>query len=205
MRTSPYPIPPSRTWTVTVLAMYASLALAGGIVLLVLVTSYQPVEGVLVLGLWGGLSLVSSLACVYGVARGRYRWEWMGCWGIVAGTSVYVAVTVLGIVGLPVLLLLVLILAVSIGGLWVAAGSRHWPAWILGGVLAVTGLSSLTATVMGDTLPVFLSSLPTLLVFLYAIGRTLARAIVLSLLDMAERRRLIATRTGETPEVPADG
>lgn len=154
MRTSPYPIPPSRTWTVTALATYSALALAGGIVLLVLVASHQPVEGVLVLGLWGGLTLPSALACVYGVARGRYRWEWMGVWGIVAGTGVYLTVTVVN--------------TIQVG----------------------------TATL--------LTSLPTLLVFAYAVGRTLDRAIVLSLIDLQARRRVIATRTGEIPEVPVD-
>lgn len=205
MRTTPYPDPPSRTWAVAALATYAALALAGGIVLLVLATSPQPPEGVLVLGLWGGLSLVSSLACVWGVAQTEYRWEWFGCWGIVAGTSVYLVVTVLGIVGLPVLLLLILTLATAIGFLWAAAGSRHWYLWIGAGVIASAGLITVISNAMGDGFAVLLTSAPTLLVFLYAVGITLGRAIHLSLLDMQARRHVIATRTGEIPEVPANG
>ena len=96
MRRHPYPIPPSRTWTATALATYGALALAGGIVLTVLATSPQQGTGILVLGLWGGLTLPSALACVWGVWRDRYRWEWAGCWGVVAGTSVYLVVTIMG-------------------------------------------------------------------------------------------------------------
>lgn len=137
-------------------ATYAALALAGGIVLFVLATSAQPVEGLLVLGLWGGLTFPSALACVWGVVRNRYRWEWIGAWGIVMGTSVYLVVTTMGTI---------------------AAG----PA-------------------------VLLTSMPTLLVFLYAVGRTLGRAIQLSLIDMQARRQVLIVQaiTGEIPEVPVD-
>lgn len=154
MRTHPYPVPPSRTWTATMLATYGALAVAGGIVLIVLATSPQPPEGVFVLGIWGVLSLAGSLACMWGVVRNRYRWEWFGAWGIVAGNSVYLAVTILGTI-------------------------QAGPA-------------------------VLLTSAPTLLVFLYAVGRTLGRAIQLSLLDMHARRRVQA-RTGEISEVPLHG
>lgn len=154
MRSTPYPVPPSRIWTVTAIATYGALALAGAIVLAVLVTSHQPATGVLVLGVWGTLTVLSSLACVWGVARDRYRWEWMGCWGIVMGTSVYLVVTIMGTI---------------------EAGP---------GAL--------------------LTSAPTILVFAYAVGRTLGRAIHLSLIDLDARRRVIATRTGEIPEVRVD-
>lgn len=202
MRTTPYPQPPSRTWSVTMVGTYAALALAGAIVLFVLATSAQPLEGVLVLGLWGGLSLLSSLACLYGVARDRYRWEWLGTWGIVAGTSVYVAVTVLGLVGLSVLLLLVLMLAVAVGGLTVAVRSRFWLLWAPFTALTVAGIGAVVVTSLGDALGVFLTSLPTILVFVYAVGRTLGRAIQLSLIDMQARRQVLAEAiTGEIPEV----
>lgn len=154
MRTTPYPQPPSRSWSVTMAGTYTALALAGAIVLYVLATSAQPAEGVLVLGLWGGLTLASSLACLYGVLRDRYRWEWLGTWGIVAGTSVYLVVTTMGTI---------------------QAGPD-----------------------------VLLTSLPTLLVFAYAVGRTLGRAIQLSLIDMQARRQVLAAAiTGEIPEVPS--
>ncbi|HEX7352474.1 hypothetical protein [Brachybacterium sp.] len=154
MRTTPYPVPPSRSWTVTALLTYGALALAGGIVLYVVASSGQPIEGWVVLGIWGGLTFPSALACVWGVARDRYRWEWMGCWGIVMGTSVYLAVTAMGV------------------------------------------LAADTETII--------ASAPTLLFFVYGLGRTLGRAIVLSLIDLEARRRVVATRTGEIPEVPVD-
>lgn len=202
MRTTPYPRPPSKSWSVTMLGTYGGLALAGGLVLVVLAISNQPLEGVLVLGLWGGLSLLSSIACLYGVARDRYRWEWLGAWGIVAGTSVYIAVTVLGLVGLPVLLLLVLMLAVTVGGLTVAVRSRFWLLWVAATALTVAGIGAVVVTNLGNTLGVFLASLPTILVFVYAVGRTLARAIQLSLIDMqARRQKLAEAATGEFPEV----
>lgn len=96
MRTNPYPVPPSRTWTLAALATYGALAIAGGIVLFVLATSFQPVTGVLVLGLWGGLTCPSALACFYGVARGRYRVEWIASWVLAMGMTVYLVVTIMG-------------------------------------------------------------------------------------------------------------
>lgn len=154
MRSTPYPVPPSRTWTLTALATYGALALAGAIVLYVVVTSGQPVQGSVVLGLWGGLTLPSALACMWGIARDRYRLEWMGCWGIVMGTSIYLAVTIVGLV-------------------------HQGP-------------------------DVVITSAPTVLFFIYGLGRTLGRAIVLSLIDMQARRVVVATRTGEIPEVSVD-
>ena len=153
MRTAPYPIPPSRTWTATALGTYGVLAIAGALVLYVVATSPQPIEGWIVLGLWGGTTLPGALACVYGVLRDRYRYEWMGAWGIVLGTTVYLSVTTVGVV---------------------QAGP--------------------------ETL---LASAPTLLFFIYGLGQTLGRAIVLSLIDLSARRRVQA-RTGEIPEVPVD-
>lgn len=153
MRTHPYPVPPSLTWTVATVATYAALALAGGIVLYLVAANGAPIQGDVVLVLWGGLTLPSALACAWGVARSRYRWEWLGCWGIVMGTSIYLVVTVMGVL---------------------ASGPDA----------AVT-------------------SAPTVLFFVYGLGRTLVRAIALSLIDLEARRRVTA-KTGEVPEVGAD-
>lgn len=209
MRSTPYPVPPSKTWTSTALATYGALAVAGGIVLLVLATSPQQAEGVLVLGLWGGLTLVSSLACVYGVARDRYRWEWMGCWGIVAGTSVYLAVTILGAINVQALLSNLPVLLGSWGAVAVplalialygaARSKRRWKRAGLVGLAVVTALLAAAAMAVG-----FGAAAPTILMFVYAIGRTLGRAIVLSLIDLHARHRVIESRTGEIPEVAVD-
>lgn len=142
MRTDPYPVPPSRTWSLVMLLAYAAMAVAGGLVLLLLIILPQPVEGVLVLGLWGGLTFPAALACMYGVLRGRYRFEWMGTWFLVMGTSVYLVQTFLGLLGTGALL----------------------------------------------------SSLPTVLVFAYAIGLTLGRAVQLSLIDLQARKRVLIER-----------
>lgn len=150
MRTHAYPVPPSRTWTAATVATYAALALAGGLVLYVVATNGAPIQGDAVLLLWGGLTLPSALACAWGAVRSRYRWEWLGCWGIVMGTSIYLVVTVMGL--LP-------------------AGRE-----------------------------VIMSSAPTVLFFVYGLGRTLVRAITLSLIDLDARRR-VAARTGSVPEV----
>lgn len=152
MRAHPYPVPPSRTWTAATVATYLALALAGGLVLYHVATNGAPVQGDVVLLLWGGLVLPSALACAWGVTRSRYRLEWLGCWGIFMGTSVYLVVTVMGTL---------------------AAGQE-----------------------------VIMSSAPTVLFFVYGLGRTLVRAITLSLIDLDARRRVTA-RTGEVPEVAA--
>lgn len=96
VRSTPYPAPPSLTWAGVMTATYGVLALAGALVLAALVLIPQAAEGLLVLGLWGVLTLVSSLACLWGVIRSRYRWEWIGSWGIVMGTSIYLVVTAMG-------------------------------------------------------------------------------------------------------------
>lgn len=154
MRTNPYPVPPSRTWTMVLTATYATIALAGALVLILIPLVPQEVEGVVVLSLWGGLSATSGAAALYGVAarggRGRYRFEWVGAWGIVAGTSVYLVVTAIG--------------------------------------TAATGLGPL------------LTAAPTMLVFAYAIGLTLTRAVQLSLVDFEARRQVLARRIRAAPE-----
>lgn len=104
MRSNPYPVPPSRIWSTVMAGTYAALALAGALVLVLIPLVPQPVEGVVVLALWGGLTAPASLACLWGVVRVRYRWEWMGAWGIVMGTSIYLVVTVMGTIGAGTLL-----------------------------------------------------------------------------------------------------
>lgn len=99
MRTAPYPTPPSRTWTAVLAATYGMLALAGALVLVALVVVPQSLDGVLVLGFWGATTLAASLLCMFGTLWGRYRYEWMGTWLIVMGTSVYIVITVMGTLG----------------------------------------------------------------------------------------------------------
>lgn len=154
MRSHPYPVPPSRVWTIDMVATYGALALAGGLVLFVVATNDQPIHDDLVLALWGGLTTPGAAMCMWGVARNRYRWEWVGAWLLVMGTSIYLVVATMGVI---------------------TAG----PA-------------------------VLLTSAPTLLFFVYGLGRTLGRAIVLSLIDLEARHRVVATRTGEIPEVPVN-
>lgn len=118
MRTEPYPVPPSRVWSFIMLCTYGVLGLAGALVLVLLVVLPQSPEGTVVLSLWGGLTAPASLACVYGVARSRYRFEWIGTWFLVMGTSIYLVVTAFGLVGSPSLLQSlpsVLVLAYAVG------------------------------------------------------------------------------------------
>lgn len=100
MRNSPYPVPPSIPWAAAMAAGYAILVIAGALVLALLIIVPQGIEGILVLGLWGGTVLPSSIVCLIGVLRARYRYEWVGVWGIVMGTSVYLVVTIMGTIGL---------------------------------------------------------------------------------------------------------
>lgn len=93
MRTSPYPVPPSRAWTLVTLGTYGALAVAGGLVLVLMVAIPQTREGVLTLGLWGGITTPAAAACMYGVVRSRYRWEWIASWFLAMGTMVYLVVT----------------------------------------------------------------------------------------------------------------
>lgn len=150
MRNEPYPVPPSRIWSLVMLCTYAVLGLAGALVIVALVVIPHPIESVLVLSLWGGLTLPAAVACMYGVASARYRFEWVGTWFLVMGTSIYLVVTILGLIGSPTLL----------------------------------------------------QSMPTVLVFAYAVGMTLGRAVQLSLIDMQARRRVLLQRAVQ--EVPRD-
>lgn len=100
MRETPYPVPPSIPWTAAMAVGYVLLAAAGALVLALLFVVPQGAEGIIVLGLWGGMVLPSSLSCLFGVLRARYRFEWIGAWGIVMGTSIYLVVTVMGAFGL---------------------------------------------------------------------------------------------------------
>lgn len=96
MRTHAYPDPPSLAWSTAMTAAYAALAIAGVLVLAALMLLPQPPEGTLVLGLWGGLTVVATTVCLCGVLLTRYRMEWVGCWLIVMATSIYLVVTILG-------------------------------------------------------------------------------------------------------------
>lgn len=155
MRNSPYPVPPSIPWAVAMAAGYAILAVAGALVLALLFIVPQGGEGILVLGLWGGTVLPSSIACLIGVLRARYRYEWIGAWGIVMGTSVYLVATFMGTIGLGLMPLLM--------------------------------------------------SLPTILLFVYAVTMTLGRAIQLSIIDHRARRQVLLEKavSGRSPGVAA--
>lgn len=203
MRTSPYPVPPSRVWSVTMAATYVALALAGGIVLAAFVILPQSVEGAVVLGLWGGCSLAGGLAGLSGVARSRYRQEWFGAWLIVLGTSVYLVITMLGLVGATALLLIGATMLVVLLTLWRILDGRRPVLWGVAGAVAAMPLAYLAAASVGDGWMILFQSAPTILVFVYAIGTTLGRAIQLSLIDYAARRTVRAQRTatGEIPEV----
>lgn len=208
MRSTPYPVPPSLSWTVSALATYGVLAIGGAKVLQVLLASPQPVAGGMVLGMWGGLTLPSALACLYGVARDRYRYEWMGCWGIVAGTSVYLGVTILGTLdsalalGTAAALLPAMVAGVVVGAVLFGYGlARSRAGFRRAGVWTI--VTALVLWVVLAAVEGLGAAGPTILVFAYAIGRTLGRAIHLSLIDLAARRRVL-TRTGEIAEVPPD-
>lgn len=79
--------------------MYLALTLAGALVLGFVFLSDQSPDGVLVLGLWGGLTFPGGLACLLGVLRAHYRWEWIGSWVLAMGTTVYLASTFAQIYG----------------------------------------------------------------------------------------------------------
>lgn len=124
MRSNPYPVPPSRLWSTVMAGTYAALALAGALVLVLIPLIPQPVEGVIVLALWGGLTAPASLACLYGVVRVRYRWEWIASWIVVMGTSIYLVVTTITtvaagigtlLVSLPTLLVFLALIGMILG------------------------------------------------------------------------------------------
>lgn len=203
MRTNPYPVPPSLSWSSVMVASYASMIVAGGLTLVYLVLLPQPVAGALVLAIWGGLTLPAAAACLYGVVarrgQGRYRFEWIGTWFLAMGTSVYLVVTVLGQLAVPSLLAAApFILA---GGAVIAApfalllllgrrrSRRGWVRVGLGG-LGGTALLAVAAALIVGLGP----SAPTVLVFCYAVGLTLARAVQLSLIDLQARRRVLVER-----------
>lgn len=200
MRRHPYPVPPSRVWSLVLIATYTTLVIAGVIILALVLLTAQPAEGTVVLTLWGGLSAVSAAAAVVGVASSRYRLEWIGTWGIVAGTSVYLVVTVLGLIGPAALTLLGVAGGAVLTGLWRALGSAAWRRWIALGVAVAAVPGYLAVRILGEDLPAVLGSAPTILVFAYAIGATLARAVQLSLVDLEARQQVIARRTRAAPE-----
>lgn len=124
MRSSAYLNPPSRTWVVTMAFGYAALALAGAGVLAAIIFLPQAAEGLLVLGLWGGLVLPGGLMGLYGVLRVRYRYEWVGVWLIIMGTATYLVVTIMGTVALgwltlfmsaPTILVFIYALLITLG------------------------------------------------------------------------------------------
>lgn len=97
MRSSPYPVPPSRAWSAVMIGTYAVAVLMGTWTLAGMFLLPQPPEGSVTLGLWGGLSAVAGSMCLFGVVRSRYRYEWIGAWLIVLGTVVYLLVTLVGV------------------------------------------------------------------------------------------------------------
>lgn len=88
MLTAPYPSPPSRGWTLARITGYLAIATAGLFVLIDPPSSYSHLSTALTI-LWGSLSLGSGLAMAYGVARQRYRWEWLPGWGASTGVAIY--------------------------------------------------------------------------------------------------------------------
>ena len=88
MLSSPYPVPASRAWTLSRITGYLAIAAAGLLVLIAPPSSYGHISTALTI-LWGSLSLGSGLAMAYGVARQRYRWEWLPGWGASTGVAIY--------------------------------------------------------------------------------------------------------------------
>lgn len=200
MRSNPYPAPPSRTWSLALLTTYAALVAAGAIVLALVLLTDQPAEGTIVLTLWGGLSAASAAAAVVGVAAARYRLEWIGTWGIVAGTSVYLVVTILGLVGPAALALIGVGAAAALACLWQALGTPRWRRWVALAAPAAAIPGFFAARIIGEDLLAVLAAAPTILVFVYAIGVTLARAVQLALVDLEARRQQLRKRARAEPE-----
>lgn len=96
MRTTAYPEPPSPSWTRVMVATYSIAILMGLWTFVGLFVLPQAPSGVVVLGGWGLTAFFAGIACLYGVLSGRYRFEWIGAWGIVLGTVIYLLVTVVG-------------------------------------------------------------------------------------------------------------
>lgn len=88
MLTSPYPVPASRGWTLARITGYLTLAAAGLFVLIEPPASYGHLSTALT-GIWGALCLASGVCMAYGVARRRYRWEWLPGWGAATGAAIY--------------------------------------------------------------------------------------------------------------------
>lgn len=98
MRSSPYPNPPSPSWTAAMVFTYSVAILMGAWTLAGVLLLPQTPEGAVTLGLWGGTSAIAGAACLFGLLRKRYRYEWIGAWLIVLGTVVYLLVTAVGVV-----------------------------------------------------------------------------------------------------------
>lgn len=98
MRSSPYPNPPSPSWTGAMVFTYSVAIVMGVWTLAGVLLLPQPPEGSVTLGLWGGTSAIAGAGCLFGLLRKRYRYEWIGAWLIVLGTVVYLLVTTVGVV-----------------------------------------------------------------------------------------------------------
>lgn len=92
MLSSPYPVPPSRLWLAVRAAAYLLIAASGAAVLSAPSASYASLSTVLTV-VWGILCLIGGGLMAYGVARQRYRWEWLPSWVAATGVAMYAALS----------------------------------------------------------------------------------------------------------------
>lgn len=96
MRSSPYPVPPSRRWQAKMVAGYGVLAIAGVLVLVLVPVLYSAVTlETIGLMIWGLLTGPAGIVCTISMVRAysdrpKHRWEWIGARSLATGAAVYV-------------------------------------------------------------------------------------------------------------------